>query len=44
MVRIPRTAEIIDMQECGATEIQMILDDNQYDDETKLKRIQELLK
>lgn len=36
--------KIIDMQECGATEIQMILDDNEYNDATKLERIKELLK
>lgn len=36
--------KIINMQECGATEIQMILDDNEYDDATKLERIKELLK
>lgn len=36
--------KIINMQECGAAEIQMILDDTEYDDATKLERIKELLK
>lgn len=36
--------KIINMQECGAIEIRMILDDVEYDDITKLERIKELLK
>jgi len=36
--------KIINMQECGAIEIQMILEDVEYDDENKLERIKELLK
>lgn len=34
----------IDIQDCGATEILMIIDDSEYDDSTKIKRIKELLK
>lgn len=36
--------KIINMQECGATEIRMILEDSEYDDSAKLERISELLK
>lgn len=36
--------KIILMQECGATEIKMILDDVEYDDTTKINKIKELLK
>lgn len=34
----------IDMQECGATEIKMILNNNVYGDAEKIERIKELLK
>ena len=36
--------KIIDIQECGATEILMIIGDSEYDDSTKIKRIKDLLK